>query len=138
MSNTKNTTTPRERLAEKLAPTYKALGEVLSTEAGKSLAVMACDAGNCWKHAREDAHRSARKYATKQHQRDTNSANYWMAKRHAYVDALVWMVCERMEFTTCQQNVRRVVNTELGALEDMTDSERSAVSIAGLLNNRLF
>lgn len=130
--------TARERLAEKLAPVYKALGEVLSTEAGKTLAAMAYDAGNSWKYAQEEAHKSARKYATKQHESDTNRANYWMAKRHAYIDALSWMVCERMNFAACQQNVRRVINTELGALEDMTDSERSAIRISSLLCDRLF
>ena len=133
MTTTNTNGTARARLAKKLQPIYEALGNVLSTSAGKTLAALAYDAGRCYESSSASARQSARKYPTRQHEHDTNSANHWLGKRLAYVDALSMMVSEATGFTACAHNCRMVINGELAALEDMSDSERSAVNISRLL-----
>ena len=130
--------TETERQAEKLAPVYKAFGDVVSTEAGKTLFALAYDAGQSWDSARARSRASESKRPTKKHQRDTNDEARFMAQRLAYVDALTMLVCEAAGFMTPKHTCRRVVNSELDAFMSRSPAEIVAAPVAALYSEKLF
>lgn len=130
--------TQTEREAERLVPVYLAFGDVVSTEAGKTLFALAYDAGISWDSARDRSRASESKRPTKRHQRDTNDEAYYRAQRLAYVDALTMMVCEAAGFKAPKRACRRVVNSELEAFMNRTPAQTSAASITALYSEKLF
>ena len=125
--------TSRERLALKLRPVYLALGEVMSTNTGKMLFVMAYDAGECYEWARERAIESEGKRPTKRHERDGAGREHWLGKRLTFVTALTAMVYERCGFVVGMDTIRRVINTELSEMHDRDDAQSVSAPIGNLV-----
>lgn len=131
MTNT-TTTSARARLAEKMAPAYKAFGLAVSTETGRLLFALAYDSDVSlgWERDR------LRSFDGKRPSKASQEAKYYegmdLGKRNAFVKALASMASEMSGNAVDLMSCQRVVNIEIDAMRNRTTAEREAASIVNI------
>lgn len=137
MTTTNTNTTSRARLADKMAPAYKALGIVASTEEGRSLFVMAYDADRSLDWNRENMS----KYTGKRPSKGSQEAKYYegmsWGERKAYVTALATMCAGASHGTASVSLCRRVINSEIDAMRDRTSDQMVAAPLTRLMSEAI-
>lgn len=122
--------TARERLAEKMAPAYKALGIVASTNAGKFLFAMAYDA-DC---ALDTNRQRSASYEGKRPSKSSQDAKYFegmsLGERNSYVTALARMCEDASNGQASAHMCRRVINMEIDAMRNRTPEQLIAASVS--------
>lgn len=135
--STNTNTTPCERLAMKMAPAYKALGIVASTEAGKTLFALAFDSDRTLDWNR----RESAKYDGKRPSKSSQSAKYYegmsWGERKAYVTALATMCAGASNGEASVSLCRRVINIEIDAMMQRTDAQKQAAPITNLFSKAI-
>lgn len=129
--------TARERLAEKMAPAYEALGIVASTKTGKFLFAMACDADTSFNWNYDKSATFSGKRPTKSSQKTKYYEGISLGQRNAYVSALAAMCAEASEGKAGIDLCRRIINMEIDAMSQRTYEQREAAPITNLCSRAL-
>lgn len=127
-----NGETPRQRLADRMAPAILAVGKAASTETGKMLFAMACDYDASIDFASERMNQFNGKRPSKASQDAMYNLGMSWGNRSAFVSALASMACEMSGGKATMHLCRRIINAEIDMMRHRTEAQREAAPLSAL------
>lgn len=132
-----NGETPRQRLADRMAPAILAVGKAASTETGKMLFAMACEYDASIDYAGERMNQFNGKRPSKASQDAMYDLGMSWGHRRAFVSALASMACEMSGGKATMHLCRRVINAEIDIMRHRTKEQYEAAPLSTIYSKAI-